>query len=121
MPAEAVSSDLKKNRPFLFLQKFAFAPVRINHGKRVIAVDPFRMHLPGIHAGTDAGSHAVSHGFAACLSSHTILVVHDVYDDWQYTFSISLPQLFKLVHRGKGNTFPDGTAGQAGIADIGYP
>ena len=120
MSAEAVGGDLKQNRTFLFLQEFAFAFVGIDHGKRIVTIHPFGMHLLRIDAGTDAGCHAVSHGLTAGLASHAVLVVHDVDDDRQSAFHIPFPQLFKLVHGGKGNAFPYGTAGHAGITDIGH-
>src|SRR5690606_17563018 len=65
-------------------------------------------------------SNAITHRFTAGLTTHSVLVVHDVDNHWQSTFHIAFPEFVKLVHGGKINSLPNRTTSHRGITNIGH-
>jgi len=117
--AVAVGEDVKQHGALFFFQDLSFPAVGVDHRQGVVAVDPFGMELGGVKAGADTGGHAVTHCFPAGLTSHAVLVVHDVDDQGEASLHVALPQFGKLVHGGEGKSFPNRSASQGGIPDIG--
>ena len=103
---------------FLFEDRFLTA-VAVDHGQRVEAVHAFCVHLGRVDAGADAGREVEAHRFAAGLTAHAVLVIHDVDDHRQAAFHIVRPQLFELIHRSEGHAFPNRAAGHRRVAEVG--
>jgi len=108
--AVTIGKHIEQYGTAFFFQDNAFTTVGVDNGQRVVTIHPFGMHLVGVETGTDAGSDAVAHGFATGLTTHAVLVVHDVDNEGQTTLHVTVPQFVELVHGGEGQTFPDGTA-----------
>ncbi len=120
MAAVTVCEHIEQHRASFFFNYFAFTFVGIDHGQRVVTIHPFGMHLLTVHAGTDAGRNAVTHGLTHGLAAHAILVVHDVDDHRQSSVHLSFPEFGELVHRGKVDSLPYRAASQGGVADVGH-
>src|SRR4030042_291821 len=106
MSADPVCKSVKKNRPFLFLNKFFLAFECINNRKRIIPVNTFGMHHFRIYTGTDASKNTIAHCLAHSLSAHAVKVVHEVEYQRQSAFIFTFPEGFVLVHRGKADPLP---------------
>ncbi len=119
MAAVAIGKHIEKDRPLFVVDHLTFTTIGIDHCQGIVAVHSFGMHLFGVDTGSDTGCNVVTHGFALGLSAHTVLVVHDVEDKRQAAFHIVVPKSFKLIHGRKNQTFPNGTAGHGGVAQVG--
>src|SRR5450759_4414203 len=76
------------------------------------------MHLFRIHSRPNAGDEPASHGFAARLPAHSVMVVDAVEQDWPASAQRWVPELPVLVHAGKRDAFPNGTAAERSIAVV---
>ncbi len=120
MTAIAVGKYIQQNRSAFLLNHLSFTLVGIDHGQGVVTIHPFCVHLIGIHSRTNAGCDAVTHGFAACLAAHAVLIVHDVDDHREATLHLSFPEFRKLIHCGKTDSLPYRAARHGRIANIGH-
>ncbi len=120
MAAVAIRENVKQHRSLFAVDHLAFAAIGIDDCQRIVTIYPFGMHLFGVDTGTDTGSDVVTHGFAPGLSAHSVLVVHYIQNKRQAAFHIVVPKGFELIHGGKNQAFPHGTAGHGGVAQIGY-
>ena len=112
MTAVTIGQNIDQNRTALLLfENLLFATVCVDYSQRVVTVHTFCMHLLGVDTGTDTGCKIEAHRLTAGLTTHTVLVVHDVDDDRQTALHITFPKLFELIHGSEGHTFPYRTAG----------
>jgi len=115
----AVGDGLQKDRALLVFQDLELSGHGLDHGHRVVAIDPFGMHLVRVDTGADAGDKVIAHGLAAGLATHRVLVVHDVEHQGQAALHLVIPEQAVLVHRRQHQAFPDRAAGHRAVADIG--
>ena len=118
--ADPVGDGIQERRPFALQEYALLAPESVDDGQRIVPVDPLGVHLLGIHPRPDARDEPAAHGLAARLPAHPVMVVHAVEQDWQAPAQRLIPEHAVLVHAGKRDAFPDRTAAEGGVADVGH-
>ena len=119
MAAVAVGHDIQQARTFLLLEEGFLAAEGVDDRERIVAVHA--LCVPGlrIEAGAQAGRIGVTHGLAAGLAAHRVLVVHHVDEDRKATLHVALPQGIELVHRSEGHALQDRAAGHGAVTEVG--
>ena len=98
MAAVTVGDNVQKRRTLL-LKKIGFLAVEsVDDRERVVAVNSFGIHGVGLEAGSQAGREHIAHGLAPGLSTHGVLVVHHVEQDWQPALHVAFPECVELIH-----------------------
>ena len=119
MAGNAVGDGVHQNRSLSCQQQFLLAGNCIGHRQGIVSVHPLRVHVVGIHAGTDTGQELVAHGLATGLAAHAVEVVEEVEKDGRSATHILRPQGAVLVHGSHHHGLPDRSAAQCGVAHVG--
>ena len=91
MPAETVGQYIQEDRSQFLSDHIHFPAIGIDHGQGIVTIHTLCMHIMLVQGCTYTGSNLVPHGFTTGLSTHPVLVVHDVEDQGQSAFHIPFP------------------------------
>ena len=78
MSGHAVGYNIEEGGAFPSGKNFFFTLSGVCHGKWIIAIDSFGVHLVRINTCAHSSCHIKPHGFSRGLTSHTVVIVHDV-------------------------------------------
>ena len=118
MAAEPIGNHVQHGRAVAVEQQLLLAAHCVDNRQRVKAVNPLCIHLGGGDAGTHAGQEIVSHGLAAGLAAHTVVVIKHIEEDGHTTALGFFPQLAELIHRSKGHGLVHRAAAHGAVAGV---
>ena len=117
--AVTVGDNVQKSRTLL-LKKVGFLAVEsVDDRERIVTVNSFGIHGVGLEAGSQACREHIAHGLAPGLSTHGVLVVHHVEQDWQPALHVAFPKCVELIHRGECHAFEDWSSGHRAVTEVG--
>ncbi len=119
MAAEAIGYCIQQYRTLVLFKQLLLSLHYIDNCQRIVSVHPFCMHLLGVDSGTKSGQHSITHGFAAGLATHAVLVVVEVEYQGQSAAIGLIPKLLVLIHGSQADSFPYRSAAQGAVADVG--
>ena len=117
-----VGSNLQHCRTFAVHEQFLLTGGSIDHCKRIVAVDLFRMELGRVEARCQTCRIGKAHRFTHRLTAHAVEVVEAVEQDRHTVvgvLTVHTPQLGDLIHGGEVQRFQNRTTAERAVTGVG--